>query len=585
MPFRMKRKTPEIVGATTERRTPPAHEPSDGKAARRSADGRPARDSTMQAEANLPGKLDLLRGCAEVLLCGDAAGVDRAFAKLAPALELDAMAVFVPMDDGRALALDTVVGLSGSALSATSVGAIAADLRRAERRTLVLESLAHNADSRATAFRDLGFTSAVVSALAIGGKLLGAVVLAARSKERFSAAELTVVDTLMCYLAAAYERRELTRHRHDSEHRKREFLTVLAHELRNPLAPVRNALEIIRADDRARSPVEHSAYAMIERQLQQIGRLADDLLDANQVVLGHVELAKQRVLIDAVVERAAAQSRPWIEAARHKLVIDLPREAIALDADPKRLARALSNLINNAARRMERGGRIVVSAKAANGFVAVFIRARGRAVSDEKLSEVFAETVASEVAEGPSRGGVTAGMTLVKHLVELHGGAVTAHRGADGVAEFEVRLPIVHAPPASRPAQASVEASVETTVPHRILIADDNADSAESMGMLLRLMGNDVRIASDGLEAVEQAASFQPDIVLMDIGMPRLDGYEAARRIRNQDWSRDTLLVAVTGWGPSDDSEEATAAGFDHHFTKPLDPAELRRLVSGTRPH
>jgi signal transduction histidine kinase len=585
MPFRMKRKTPEIVGATTERRTPPAHEPSDGKAARRSADGRPARDSTMQAEANLPGKLDLLRGCAEVLLCGDAAGVDRAFAKLAPALELDAMAVFVPMDDGRALALDTVVGLSGSALSATSVGAIAADLRRAERRTLVLESLAHNADSRATAFRDLGFTSAVVSALAIGGKLLGAVVLAARSKERFSAAELTVIDTLMCYLAAAYERRELTRHRHDSEHRKREFLTVLAHELRNPLAPVRNALEIIRADDRARSPVEHSAYAMIERQLQQIGRLADDLLDANQVVLGHVELAKQRVLIDAVVERAAAQSRPWIEAARHKLVIDLPREAIALDADPKRLARALSNLINNAARRMERGGRIVVSAKAANGFVAVFIRARGRAVSDEKLSEVFAETVGSEVAEGPSRGGVTAGMTLVKHLVELHGGAVTAHRGADGVAEFEVRLPIVHAPPASRPAQASVEASVETTVPHRILIADDNADSAESMGMLLRLMGNDVRIASDGLEAVEQAASFQPDIVLMDIGMPRLDGYEAARRIRNQDWSRDTLLVAVTGWGPSDDSEEATAAGFDHHFTKPLDPAELRRLVSGTRPH
>jgi signal transduction histidine kinase len=585
MPFRMKRKTPEIVGATTERRTPPAHEPSDGKAARRSADGRPARDSTMQAEANLPGKLDLLRGCAEVLLCGDAAGVDRAFAKLAPALELDAMAVFVPMDDGRALALDTVVGLSGSALSATSVGAIAADLRRAERRTLVLESLAHNADSRATAFRDLGFTSAVVSSLAIGGKLLGAVVLAARSKERFSAAELTVIDTLMCYLAAAYERRELTRHRHDSEHRKREFLTVLAHELRNPLAPVRNALEIIRADDRARSPVEHSAYAMIERQLQQIGRLADDLLDANQVVLGHVELAKQRVLIDAVVERAAAQSRPWIEAARHKLVIDLPREAIALDADPKRLARALSNLINNAARRMERGGRIVVSAKAANGFVAVFIRARGRAVSDEKLSEVFAETVGSEVAEGPSRGGVTAGMTLVKHLVELHGGAVTAHRGADGVAEFEVRLPIVHAPPASRPAQASVEASVETTVPHRILIADDNADSAESMGMLLRLMGNDVRIASDGLEAVEQAASFQPDIVLMDIGMPRLDGYEAARRIRNQDWSRDPLLVAVTGWGPSDDSEEATAAGFDHHFTKPLDPAELRRLVSGTRPH
>jgi len=151
----------------------------------------------------------------------------------------------------------------------------------------------------------------------------------------------------------------------------------------------------------------------------------------------------------------------------------------------------------------------------------------------------------------------------------------------------EVRLPIVHAAlsVARRAARPPIDEEGDTPVPHRILIADDNADSAESMGMLLRLMGNDVRIANDGLEAVEQAATFQPDIVLMDIGMPRLDGYEAARRIRNQEWSRDTLLVAVTGWGPSDDNAEATAAGFDRHFTKPLDPAELRRLVSGARPH
>jgi CheY-like chemotaxis protein len=177
-------------------------------------------------------------------------------------------------------------------------------------------------------------------------------------------------------------------------------------------------------------------------------------------------------------------------------------------------------------------------------------------------------------------------MTLVKHLVEMHGGVVAAHT-ANGVAEFAVRLPAapMSLAPSRKPAQlAEGDPTVDRSVPHRILIADDNADSAESMGMLLRLMGNDVRIASDGLEAVEQAAAFQPDIVLMDIGMPRLDGYEAARRIRNQPWSRDTLLVAVTGWGPSDDDEEATAAGFDRHFTKPLDPAELRRLVSGA-PH
>jgi CheY-like chemotaxis protein len=251
------------------------------------------------------------------------------------------------------------------------------------------------------------------------------------------------------------------------------------------------------------------------------------------------------------------------------------------------LARALSNLINNAARRMDRGGRIIISAQSIDGTVAVFVRARGRTLSRQALKGVFVDDEThAESGHGEAQSGVAAGMTLVKHLVEMHGGIVTARPGDDGVIEFEVHLPIVHAAVSARkPARPSLDEDVETTVPHRILIADDNADSAESMGMLLRLMGNDVRIANDGLDAVEQAERFQPDIVLMDIGMPRLDGYEAARRIRNQGWSRDTLLVAVTGWGPSDDSEEATAAGFDHHFTKPLDPAELRRLVNGVRPH
>ncbi len=543
--------------------------------------------ATISAEARLHPHLDLLRSCAAALLTSDA-GVPEVFAKLAPALELDAFAAYAVSADGG-MTLEAAAGLSTTAISSTAVAGIVADLQRAGRRTLVLESLRESVDSSASMFRDLGLASVVVGALAVDDRVLGAIVLAARSKERFSPAELTVIETVVCYLAGAYERRELNRHRYSAEYGKREFLTVLAHELRNPLAPVRNALEIIRANDRTRSPVEHSAYAMIERQLQQIGRLADDLLDANQVVLGQVELAKQRVLLDAVVERAAEQSRPWIEAARHTFELDLPREAIALDADPKRLARALSNLVNNAARRLDRGGRIQISAQAADGAVDIFVRARGRAVSAELSSGIFAEAAArSEIADGQAQGGVTAGMTLVKHLVEMHGGTVTAHTAADGVAEFAVRLPAVRAAlvPSRKVAHPpGDEVSMDYGVPHRILIADDNADSAESMGMLLRLMGNDVRIARDGLDAVEQAAAFQPDIVLMDIGMPRLDGYEAARRIRNQAWSRDTLLVAVTGWGPSDDDEEATAAGFDHHFTKPLDPAELRRLVSGTPTH
>jgi signal transduction histidine kinase len=574
--------TRAIVAATDGDETRKS-EPTGSRSVPHFADERPQLPP-MSFEGN---EVALLHSCAELLLTGDVAAVQEAFVTLAPAFELDAFAAFLATGVDNALTLEAVSGLAETAISSTAVAAIVAELDRAGRRTLVLELLPRSADSKAAIFRDLGFASAIVGALVMNDRLLGAVVFASRTKERFSPAESTLVDTVVCYLTAAYERRELARHRGNAEHRKREFLNVLAHELRNPLAPVRNALEIIRANDRTPSPVEHSAYAMIERQLQQIGRLADDLLDANEVVRGHVELAKQRVLLDAIVERAAEQSRPWIEAARHTLAVELPREAIALDADPKRLARALSNLINNAARRMDRGGRIVISAQSAEATVAVYVRTRGRSVSGDGLKGVFADDERAEGGHGESQGGVTAGMTLVKHLVEMHGGTVAAHTNPDGATEFDLRLPIVRAPTAvarATPRPASDERA-DPTAPHRILIADDNADSAESMGMLLRLMGNDVRIANDGLEAVEQAEAFQPDIVLMDIGMPRLDGYEAARRIRKQDWSRDTLLVAVTGWGPSDDGEEATAAGFDCHFTKPLDPAELRRLLSGARPH
>jgi len=577
MRSRMKRTTLETVdGATTKR-----------DAAR---NGAPDGARFTSPEARAAAELKLLAECAELLLTRSGGGFDEILAKLGNALATDSYVCFVAGEGEPSFTMDRAGGLGSSAISAALIETIANELARAGQHTCVVDV----ADTRAAALRDLGFVSAVVGVLQFEQRVRGAVVLASRSKHDYSEVERAMLDAVVCYMSAALERRVLLRHRESSEQRKREFLTVLAHELRNPLAPVRNALEIIRTNDRgARSPVEYSAYAMIERQLQQIGRLADDLLDANQVVLGEVELERQRVLLDAVIERAANQSRPWIDAARHTLVVDLPREAIALDADPKRLARVFSNLVNNAARRMDRGGRIVVSAELRSEAVAVFVRARGRTVQGDSLHGLFADAVAhdaaahSEIGDGQSQGAFTAGMTLVKHLVELHGGTVSARTTDDGVAEFEVCLPVVRAAlvHARKAAQLDGNEEGRRTTPQRILIADDNADSAESMGMLLRLMGNDVRIASDGLEAVEQAAIFQPDIVLLDIGMPRLDGYEAARRIRDQSWSSHTLIVAVTGWGPSDASEEATAAGFDRHFTKPLDPAVLRRLVTEPRPH
>lgn len=559
--------------------------------------GRTADDRPLRAQAGSGGALErceeqlrVLASCGEGLLNRGGDALDDVFAMLGPHLELDAYGCFLASATSGEFILENPAGLRETAdlraLPGAAVVAFVAELTKGRQRTLVLESLWQTTDPRATVFRELGFTTAVIGALFIDDdRPLGAVVLATRSKKRFTGAALTLIDTLVHHLTIAYERREHARRRHSEEQRKRDFLTVLAHELRNPLAPVRNALEIIRANDHARSAVERSAYAMIERQLQQIGRLADDLLDANQVVLGRVELERQRLLLESVIERAAAQSRPWIESARHELVVDLPREPISIDGDPKRLARVFSNLVNAAARCMDRGGRIVITAEVRDGVVTVLVRTRGRAVAGDNLQVIFDDAVERhDVTNGQVQTGFTAGATLVKHLVELHGGTVSARSNMDDGAEFTVHLPVVSAAELQQSPQPH-EQSAAPPAPHRILIADDNADSAESMGMLLRLMGNDVRIASDGLDAVEQAAEFQPDIVLMDIGMPRLDGYEAARRIRNQGWSRDTLMVAVTGWGPSDDSEEATAAGFDRHFTKPLDPAELRRLVGGQRPH
>ena len=443
MQSKTKRTTRKTVAVATTDGVP--SKPTDTRSASRTPESQAA-SSGVAAGDPRDLQLGVLASCAAVLLTSRTGKLEDAFAILAPPLELDAYACFVANEGDHSFALESAHGLSDVALSGSAIAAIVTELTLAGQRTLVLESLRRNTDARSATLRDLGFASAVIGALVVDDHVLGAVVFGSRSKEHFTAGEVALIDTVVCYLTAALERRELAQHRHNAEQRKREFLTVLAHELRNPLAPLRNALEIMRSNDRARSHVERSAYAMIERQLQQIGRLADDLLDANQVVLGHIELEKQRVLLDAVIERASIQSRPWIESARHTLVVDLPRDAIALDADPKRLARVFSNLVNTAARRMDRGGRIVISAERRDGAVAVFIRARGRTVSGESLNGIFANAAGhGEIADGQTQGGFTAGMTLVKHLVEMHGGTVSAHTDGEGVAVFEVRLPVVPA--------------------------------------------------------------------------------------------------------------------------------------------
>jgi signal transduction histidine kinase len=372
--------------------------------------------------------------------------------------------------------------------------------------------------------------------------------------------------------------------RDQNDRRKDEFLATLAHELRNPLAPIRNALEIIRINGSGRSVVEDVAHKMIERQVSQLIRLVDDLLDVSRITTGRLELRRERIDLTQVIRSAVETSRPLIDAAHHELSIELPSNPILLDADPVRLAQVFSNVLNNAARYMGEGGRIRVTAERDDRMVTVIVQDFGIGIAQDMLPRVFDMFAQGEAPGEQSRGGLGIGLTLVKWLVEIHSGSVEAHsEGRGRGTSISIQLPIAAAASAPlQPTKSNTGRRLSSTT-HRILIADDNRDAAESMGMLLRLMGNDVRTVFDGLEAVEEAETFRPDVILLDIGMPKLNGYEAARRIRERGWSQGTKLVALTGWGRDDDKHKAAEAGFDRHFTKPIDPAVLERLIADFR--
>jgi signal transduction histidine kinase len=365
----------------------------------------------------------------------------------------------------------------------------------------------------------------------------------------------------------------------DTDRRKDEFLATLAHELRNPLAPIRNALHIMRLTGNDKAAVEQ-AREMMERQLGQMVRLIDDLLDMSRITRGKLDLRKERVDLAAVVRNAVDTSGPLIEASGHTLEVNLPAQPVYLDADPVRLAQVLANLLNNAAKYMERGGHIWVAAERRDNAVRLSVRDAGIGIPASALASIFDMFTQVDHSLEKAHGGLGIGLTLVKRLVEMHGGSVEARSAGVGKgAEFVARLPIATSAPS--PHDAAEDVRQADALKYRILVADDNGDAAESMGTMLRLLGNEVRTVRDGQQAVEEAEAFRPDVVLLDIGMPRLNGYEAARRIRKSRWGKNMLLVALTGWGQDEDKRKATEAGFDQHMTKPVDPRRVEQLVAG----
>ncbi len=365
----------------------------------------------------------------------------------------------------------------------------------------------------------------------------------------------------------------------EADHRKDEFLATLAHELRNPLAPIRNGLEILRLAGPGGRAIEQ-ARSMMDRQLTQMVRLVDDLLDVSRITRNKLELRKQRLELSTVLHNAVETSRPVIDGSGHQLSVNLPSAPIIVDGDNTRLGQVFANLLNNAAKYSDRGGYIQLTALLDVGEVVVSVRDTGVGIPADMLPKIFDMFTQVDRSLEKSQGGLGIGLTLVKRLVEMHGGRVEARSEGQGKgSEFIVHLPLLQSPAPEAPLQVADVTTVSQRVQRRILVADDNEDSAASLAMMLEMMGNEVTTAHDGVRAVEEAAKFRPDIILLDIGMPRLNGYEACRQIRKETWGQQAIVIALTGWGQDEDRRRSKEAGFDHHLVKPVDPAALVKLL------
>jgi signal transduction histidine kinase len=428
---------------------------------------------------------------------------------------------------------------------------------------------------------DPPIVEALLIPFCVGGEPVGTIWVLTHGVHRgFDAEDLRVMSNLAKFAGAAYQVVFSLETLQKADHRKDEFLAVLAHELRNPLAPIRNAVQILRQD--APMAELRSARDVIDRQVGQMTHLINDLLDVARISHGRIELRRERVELAAVVRSALEATRPLVESSSHRLDVALPPGPILLEGDPTRLAQIFSNLLNNAAKYTERGGQIRLAAEQVDRHVRVRVTDSGIGIPPAQLPSLFEMFTQGDGALDRAQGGLGIGLGLARSLVELHGGTIEAFSAGLGRgSEFVVRLPVAAEAPGAQepPVAASSDAKAEDPV-RRILVVDDNQDAADSLSVLLRLMGHEVQTAYDGLAAVAAAAAFAPGLVLLDIGLPKLNGYEAARRIREQPGGREVTLIAVTGWGQDEDKRRSREAGFDLHVTKPLDPAILRTLLA-----
>ena len=534
-------------------------------------------------------KLRLLWEAAAVLLTTESPDemMRHLFAKIAPQFELDAYFNFMVDETGEALRMESCSGISQEAakgIARLEFGQAICGAVAARQQPLMATHIQKSDDPKVQRIKSFGLRVYACNPLMAGDRLLGTLSFASRSKDRFDNDELEFLQTVCHYVAYAYERLRLIRQLREEDAKKDDFLATLAHELRNPLAPIRNAVQYFRLKGPA-DPDLQNAHEIIDRQVRQMSRLVDDLLDISRITRGKIVLQRNRVSLGLILTNAVESSRPLIAEANHELSLTLPKTPLFVNGDAVRLSQIFGNLLNNAAKYTDRGGSIRVSAEQRETDVVIAVSDTGIGIAAEHVPRLFDMFSQVDPALERSQGGLGIGLALVKSLVELHGGRVEAQSpGLGKGSRFEVRLPLAGETRSAPDLESSGSGNLKShrkAAACRILVADDNVDAAESLSLLLSVMGHELRTVHDGVGAVEVAEKFEPDLILLDIGMPKMNGYEAARHIRKLPWGRKAVLAALTGWGQESDKRRAEEAGFDFHFTKPVDPAALEHLLAG----
>jgi signal transduction histidine kinase len=434
-------------------------------------------------------------------------------------------------------------------------------------------------------FNSIGIKAIICCPLVKQNRLVAMMAVHQLQPRAWTADEVALVEAVVERCWAHIERVRSTEALREADRRKSEFLATLAHELRNPLAPIRNGLELMRVGA-GKPEVMNRVRTMMERQVGHMVHLINDLLDIARISSGKVVLQLSRTDLQAVVASAVETSLPLIEGAGHELVFDLPPGPVPLDVDTVRMSQVLSNLLSNAAKYTPQKGKITISAATGEGMAAIRVADTGIGIPAESLGTVFEMFTQAQHSIGNARGGLGIGLSLVRHLVTLHGGSVTASSAGLGQGStFTVCLPLPAAVPDNGP-DAPADSAGGQVAPGqalRVLVADDNVDAAESLSILLQLAGHEVRVAYDGEQAVHVAGAFRPDLAFLDIGMPRMDGYQAARALRALPGMGKLRLVALTGWGAAQDRERSRAAGFDHHLLKPAFPEQVQAILAQER--